>query len=491
MSTEGIRSLSDISMARGITEGKRPARYNPEFIFPGPESPYYPVLKYKGERDRVGEMMIGGPAGTGKTHIGVMYAHKLACTYPGCVGVFIRKVKESIKRTIVPTFSEVLGYDPQEKRDENFVLGYGGIHPQEYHYRNDSIIYNIGMADPKQLDSLQVDWMFINQAEELDEEDWQIITARTRGRRMPFRVVFGDCNPVEPEHFLCPYEDNENRREGVYYIATRHEDNPILVDPVTKERTTFGKEYIGTLDRMTGLNYDRYRLGLWKAPEGAIFHIEKCHIINKLPWDREKDDPHYEPLDAFTIYRCMDFGMHPSPNVCLWVAENNNTDDTIVFKEWRRTRKDTIEMAKTVLTLDVGEIESTTIDNDENIQSILRKNGIYAVRAKKGDGSVQAGLDLIQEKLDRTKREEKGGLYFYSNLEAGRDEFLEENKRPTNTIMELKLITWDLDSIKPKPAGERHGIDALRYHLLWKNERILDFPLRLTKIPSQNKRGFF
>ena len=492
MNTDGIRPLSEISMQRGITQGKRPPRYNPEFIFPGPDSPYYPVLKYRGERNRVGEMMIGGPAGTGKTHIGVMYGYKLACNYPGSVGVFVRKVKESIKRTIVPTFQEVLGYDPMERREENFVLGFGGIHPQKYVCRNGSEIYMLGLADPKQFDSLQVDWMFINQAEETDEEEWQILTARTRGRRMPFRVVYGDCNPVEPEHYLCPYDDNENRRDGVYYIPTKHEDNPILVDPITKERTSFGHEYIGTLDRMTGLNYDRYRLGLWKSPEGAIFHIEKCHIINQLPWDRESEDPHYEPLEAFTIYRCMDFGMHPSPNVCLWVAENNNTGDTIVFKEWRRTRKDTIEMAKAVLILDVSEIESTTIDNDENIQSILRKNGIYAVRAKKGDGSVHAGLDLIQEKLDRTKRGEKGGLYFYSNLEAGRDAFLEENKRPTNTIMELKLITWDLDSIKPKPAGERHGIDALRYHLLWQNERILDFPLKLTKIPNQqNKHGFF
>ena len=197
MNIDGIRPLSEISMQRGITQGKRPPRYNPEFIFPGPDSPYYPVLKYRGERNRVGEMMIGGPAGTGKTHIGVMYGYKLACNYPGSVGVFVRKVKESIKRTIVPTFQEVLGYDPMERREENFVLGFGGIHPQKYVCRNGSEIYMLGLADPKQFDSLQVDWMFINQAEETDEEEWQILTARTRGRRMPFRVVYGDCNPVE------------------------------------------------------------------------------------------------------------------------------------------------------------------------------------------------------------------------------------------------------------------------------------------------------
>lgn len=492
MNQDGLRSLSEISMQRGITQGKRPARYNPEFIFPGPDSPYYPILKYRGERDRVGEMMIGGPAGTGKTHIGVMYGHKLACTYPGSVGVFVRKVKETIKRTLIPTYNEVLGYDPQDRNDGNFVLGYGGMHPQRYVYRNGSEIHILGLADPKQFDSLQVDWMFGNQAEEFDEEDWEILTARTRGRKMPFRVVAGDCNPVEPEHFLCPYEDNENRRDGVYYIATRHEDNPILFDPITGEKLPFGEEYMGTLDRMTGLNYDRYRLGLWKSPEGAIFHIEKCHIINQLPWDREKEDPHYEPIEAYTHYRSMDFGMHPSPNVCIWIAEHNKTNDIIVVQEWRRCRVDTIDMAAQIKPHDYASIEASTSDNDENIQSIFQKSGIHIILAKKGPGSIQAGLDLIDGRLDKTRNGLPGGLKFYSNLEIGRDPYLEEEKRPTNTITEAKLLTWDLDSKTPKPLGERHGIDALRYHLLWQNQRMLDFPLKLTKIPNQqNKRGFF
>ena len=485
MSIEIARSLSDISMSRGITEGKRPPRYNPEFIFPGPDSPYYRVLKYAGEVGRVGEMMIGGPAGTGKTHIAVMYGHGLACSYPGSVGVFIRKVKESIKRTITPTYNEVLGYNPMDRRDENFVLGFGGIHPQEYHYRNGSIIYNIGMADPKQLDSLQVDWMMINQAEELDEDDWEICTARTRGRKMPFRVVYGDCNPVEPEHYLCPYESNENRREGVFYVPTVHEDNPILVDPITKQKTPFGEEYIGTLDRMTGLQHDRYRLGLWKSPEGAIFHIEKCHIIPKLPWERKLEDPHYEPITDFTFFRAMDFGMHPSPNVCIWIAEHNDTDDMIVCQEWRRTRKDTIKMAKAVREFDFVEIDSTDIDNDENIESILREYGIHTMRAKKGDGSVQAGLDLMSARLDRTKNGQDGGLYFYSNLELGRDPFLEEKKRPTNIITEAKLLVWDLESTKSKPVGERHAIDALRYRLLRKNE-MMDLPIYVGTIERKN-----
>ena len=104
--------------------------------------------------------------------------------YPGSVGVFVRKVKESIKRTIVPTYYDVLGYNPMT--NPGFVKGYGNTQPTEFHYQNGSIIFPIGLNDPKQLDSLQTDWFFVNQANELDESDWEILKTRNRGMENGF-----------------------------------------------------------------------------------------------------------------------------------------------------------------------------------------------------------------------------------------------------------------------------------------------------------------
>ena len=123
-----MRDLRSIKMERGITAAKLPPRYNPNFVFPDKSSPYYQALNFAG-----GEMMVGGGAGTAKTHHCVMKAHKLACMYPGSVGVFVRKVKESIKRTIIPTYYDVLGYNPQT--NPGFVRGYGNTQPTEFHYR--------------------------------------------------------------------------------------------------------------------------------------------------------------------------------------------------------------------------------------------------------------------------------------------------------------------------------------------------------------------
>lgn len=461
--------LSSLTMQKGLTETLRPPRYNPDFIFPDKLSPYYGVLKTKQR-----ELMVGGPAGTAKTHHCVLKAHKLACNYPNSTGVFVRKVKDSLKRTVVPTYYDILGYNPMEAKGE-FVRGYGNTRPEEFRYQNGSIIYLVGMNDPKQLDSLQTDWFFANQAEELEEDDWQIMVTRSRGTKMPYRIVFGDCNPSYPEHFLCPYPDNPYRRDRVHYIPTKHEHNPKFY--WDDDWTEFGREYVlDDLESLTGLNYDRYRLGLWRAPEGAVFHLEKCHIIPQLPWEREKSDPKYEPFDSFNMYRGMDFGMYPSPEVCIWIAEHKMTKDVIVAKEWRRLKTDTIEMAAAVKRLDFSDkVEATIIDNDENIQSILRKCGIPAVLAKKGPDSIKIGLDLITDKLRNAKEGRPDGLYFYSNLEAGRDMTLEEEKRPTSIIQEARLLVWDLESINPKPLGERHGIDPLRYYYLWR-ESAPDMP---------------
>ena len=76
-----MRDLRSIKMERGITDSKLPPRYNPDFVFPDKLSPYHQVLNFTGS-----EMMVGGAAGTAKTHHCVLKAHKLACMYPGSTG---------------------------------------------------------------------------------------------------------------------------------------------------------------------------------------------------------------------------------------------------------------------------------------------------------------------------------------------------------------------------------------------------------------------
>ena len=105
--------------------------------------------------------------------------------------------------------------------------------------------------------------------------------------------------------------------------------------------------------------------GLRKAPEGAVFELEDCHFVDKLP----KID------DSVRIYRVMDFGMSPSPGVCVWLIECQVTGDVTVVREWRKLNADTIEMSEAIKKYDLGRVSRTITDNDKNAISILRRNG--------------------------------------------------------------------------------------------------------------------
>lgn len=421
---------------------------------PSKDSPYHKVLNYTG-----GELMVGGPAGTAKTHHCVLKAHKMACMYPGSVGVFVRKVKETIKRTITPTYYDVLGYNPM--LSSGFVKGYGGTQPSEFHYRNGSLIFCIGLNDPKQLDSLQTDWFYVNQAEELEADDWEILTIRNRGIKMPYRIVYGDCNPSYPTHFLCPYQDNEERKTSIDYVPTLHIHNPLLAHPDGSWKP-MGVEYVeGRLQNLTGTNYDRYYLGDWVFNEGAVYEIAPENIIDKMP-----------DLSNCDLYRACDWGQtHPS--VCLWIAEHRETKDVYVYREWRKTHSDILEMGNAIKKYSEGEsIISTIIDHDENRQILLKREcKIKSKFAYKSPNSIMDGIFLIQRALRNAVEGKPGGLYIFDKLLIpGVDNNPLVAKNPKDLIREMQKLQFD--PVKDKPIKEfDDASDALRYWFLYKATR--------------------
>ena len=84
---------------------------------------------------------------------------------------------------------------------------------------------------------------------------------------MPYRQVFGDCNPQGPGHWL--YKRVQSGRTVM--LNSVHEDNPALFDPKTNDWTEAGRAYIARLDALTGFRRDRLRLGLWTAAEGVVY----------------------------------------------------------------------------------------------------------------------------------------------------------------------------------------------------------------------------
>ena len=385
--------------------------------------------------------------------------------YPGSVGVFVRKVKESIKRTVIPTYYDVLRYNPQTA--PGFVKGYGNTQPTEFHYQNGSMIFLVGLNDPKQLDSLQTDWFYVNQADELDESDWEILKVRNRGMKMDFRTVFGDCNPSYPEHFLCPYEDNDNRRKEVVSVPTQHTDNPVLFN--RGEWTALGTEYVqNTLQSLTGLNYDRYYLGNWVFGEGAVFKAyDRKRHISPVQWRKDDFGSGWE------WYRGIDYGS-TAPKVCqLWAVKDRK--EYRLVSEIYKTQLEAGDfydmlMAMTADWVDLSKPKWTAADHDGEATLVLEKK----------ESAEQKGLKLRKvKKHDRLLgRIELQKQYYVDDkitynknaLWHDRDESLIEDGAPWATPMEISRYSYPESKRGSQrndvPVKEHdHGIDAQGYFL--------------------------
>ena len=312
----------------------------------------------------------------------------------------------------------------------------------------------------------------MNQAEELDEGDWQILTARNRGIKMDFRITFGDCNPSFPEHFLCPYTDNDNRRKEVVYVPTQHTDNPLFYRG--GEWTDFGIEYVhGTLQRLTGLNYDRYYLSKWVFGEGAVFESfnRKKHI----------SDQHWRKGDfgsEWKWYRGIDYGS-TAPKVCqLWAVKDRQ--EYRLVTEIYKTKLEAGDfydmlMAMTADWTALDTVEWTTADHDGEATLSLEKKegterkGLKLRKAKKNDRF------LGRIELQKSYYADDKIIYNKNTLWHDRDESLIEKGAPWATPMEIARYAYPEAKSGTRrddtPIKEHdHGVDAQGYFIEEEND---------------------
>jgi PBSX family phage terminase large subunit len=157
---------------------------------------------------------------------------------------------------------------------------FGGskLEPAQFRYANGSRIVVGGLDKPTKIMSSEYDLAYINEGTEASEEDYESVSSRLRYGVMPYQQLITDCNPDAPTHWL-----NQRANAGkTKRILTRHEDNPVLFDPSTREWTRRGAEYIARLDRLTGVRFKRLRLGLWVAAEGQVYEgfDPAMHVID-------------------------------------------------------------------------------------------------------------------------------------------------------------------------------------------------------------------
>ena len=327
-----------------------------------------------------------------------------------------------------------------------------------------------------------------HQAEELDEGDWEILRTRNRGMKMDFRITFGDCNPSYPEHFLCPYDDNANRRQEVVYVPTEHTHNPALY--WQGQWTALGIEYVqNTLESLSGLNYDRYCLGKWVFGEGAVFkaYDRKKHI-SPVQWRRDDFG------SGWKWFRGIDYGS-TAPKVCgLWAVKDRK--EFRLVSEIYKTQLEAGEfydmlMAMTADWVDLSKPKWTVADHDGEATLVLEKKekaekkGLRLRKVKKHD-RLLGRIELQKQYYADDKI-----IYNKNTLWHDRDESLIEAGKPYATPMEIARYSYPE---KPKSGqrddkplkGDDHGIDMQGYVLDTENDYRELFSFHTTvKLPNR------
>jgi phage terminase large subunit len=348
-----VVDTADRTLARdGTLRGKRL----------GPSVPTRPVYQPYGAarelmrcRDR--EVLLSGPSGTGKS-MGCLQKIDLAASQKPMRAAIVRKLRTALTQAALVTFREKVLPPPP-----NAIWFHH--EDQEFRYPNGSRVVVAGLDDPRKVLSTDFDLIYVQEATELDEQDWLILLTRLRNNALSYQQLFADCNPSYPNHWL------KERADGgaITLLESRHEDNPQLFDHASRDWTTFGTQYLHTLDSLTGYLHKRLRLGLWVAAEGMFFPEYSPDDHSVEPFDIPADWPRWISVDyGFAVPFCA-----------LWHARNPETRQVVTYRELYGTGLRDEQQADLIL---------KRTDPDEKILQVVLDPSMFNARTEQNRPSI-------------------------------------------------------------------------------------------------------
>lgn len=283
------------------------------------------------------EVLIVGPAGTGKSRAVLQKMHRLAKRYPGSRYLMVRKTRSSLTESALLTFERDVLRPSERGMAENAKRRVR----QSYEYPNGSEIVVGGIDKPGKVMSTEYDLIYVQEAVDVALADWEALSSRLRSYVLPYQQIIGDTNPGHPTHWLRKRNDQGLLR----WLESYHQDNPLYWDAEAEDWTDVGRQYIARLDRLTGSRHARLRLGVWSAPEGVIYeHFDADrHVVDS-----------FEPPDTWPRY----VGIDPvgAATGAVWLAWDPRNKQLHAYREYLGPFGDsTAGHARRVLAMSEGE----------------------------------------------------------------------------------------------------------------------------------------
>jgi PBSX family phage terminase large subunit len=419
----------------------------------------------EGMFSRLPEVVLSGPAGTGKSRACLEKLHAACLRNPNTRCLIVRKVRASLSSTALQTYRQFVG---KESIEAGHVEWFGGSDekPPGYYYGNGSSIAVGGLDKAIKIMSSEYDIIYVQEATELTVEDWQFCVTRLRNGNLSYQQIIADCNPSFPTHWIY-----RRAQEGdIQFFNTRHEDNPKLFNE-DGTTTSEGAAYIKILDSLTGVTKLRLRYGQWVAAEGMVWSEwnPSMHVIDVMP----------EGWGDWPRFWSIDFGFtHPFVLQC-WAKDNDGR--LYLYREMYMSKRLVEDHAKEILRIvkPNGEwIEPKpkviVCDHDaEDRATFERHTGLTTRAAYKAVGANQrskGGLQMVSERM-RVQEDGKPRLFILRSSIVQKDVEQETNSKPTSTIEEIPGYVWEETAsggTKEEPHKDKDdGCDAMRYQVAY------------------------
>lgn len=339
---------------------------------------------------------IGGTRSS-KSYSALQYCIVEALQKPIIVTI-VRKTIPSLKRTIMKDFKDILS-NLGIWNDNDF-----NVTDRVWTY-NHSTIQFISTDDAEKLRGVKSDILFIDEANELDEESYFQLSIRTSGK-----IILCYNPTISPFHWLRKQEDCQR------YITT-YKDNPYLPKEMVKA--------IEDLEFTNPKYWKIYGKGEYAANDKAIFTFEIC-----------------DSIDADFVSFGFDAGYSQDP--CSLVAVYKSSDtiylEELIYDKGMVTN-DIIDRLKK---LDIDKTQTIWCDSSEpRLVEELYRSGFNTKPVVKGKDSIKFGIQVMKN-------------YKIKIL-----------KHSQNLINEMYAYQYETDKhgyVTDRPEGGLdHAIDAARY----------------------------
>ena len=340
-----------------------------------------------------------GGTRSGKTYNILLWIIFQFCTQnKGQVISICRRTFPSLRATVMRDFIDIL------KKYELYSEANHNKTNSEYTL-NGNLVEFISIEDGQKIRGRKRDLLFINEANEINYEQWNQLVYRTTGK------IILDYNPSDEYHFI--YDKIINREDCEFHVTT-YKDNPFLEKSIVEE--------IERLKYTDEVYWRIYGLGERGVSRATIFQFSESEI----------------PQEAEFLAAGMDFGYSndPSTYVNVYRLGDNLYAEEILYRT-KMTTSDINQFLRSI------EIKGIIYGDSAEVRLIeeLRRMGHPIRPTVKGQDSIRAGIDVLK----RYKLHIKG------------DHF----------IQEMRNYKWKEDKTgkltNSPQEGNDHLIDAFRY----------------------------